>query len=417
MRKLGDLITPALALVVLAFYGCGTQAATDDQDFPEIERGRYLTILGDCAACHTMPGSEHDFAGGRPIETPFGKILAPNITPDRETGIGAWSDDEFVSALTQGTGRDGAHLYPAMPYTYLTRVTREDALAIRSYLSTVPAVPNAVISNQLPFPFNQRVSMVAWNALFFTPGIFRPVNGKSAEWNRGAYLAEGLMHCGMCHTPKNVLGGDKTAQRLQGYALQGWFAPDITPDNRRGIGGWSADDIVAYLKTGHNRTAAASGPMGEEVSLSSSRLTDADLHAIAVYLKDQPNRDHADEATVAADDGVMKVGAAIYADECSACHTPKGTGIAELFPALAEAPSVQSTDPTSLIRVVLRGARSVATNEAPTGPAMPSFAWLLNDEQVASVTTYIRNAWGNASPAVTASQVAATREALSLRSD
>jgi mono/diheme cytochrome c family protein len=411
------MIKSALIVLVLALCACGAEAAVDDQGFPEIERGRYLTILGDCAACHTKPGSERDFAGGRPIETPFGKIVAANITPDRETGIGAWTDDEFVNALTQGTGRDGAHLYPAMPYTYLTRVTREDALAIRAYLDTVLAVPNAVISNQLPFPFNQRISMVAWNALFFTPGTFRSVDGKSAEWNRGAYLAEGLMHCGMCHTPKNVLGGDKTAQRLQGYALQGWFAPDITTDNRRGIGSWSAEDIVGYLKTGHNRTAAASGPMGEEVSLSSSRLTDADLHAIAVYLKDQPNRDHADEAPVAADEGVMKVGAAIYADECSACHTPKGTGIAELFPALAGAPLVQSTDPTSLIRVVLRGARSVATDEAPTGPAMPSFAWLLNDDQVASVTTYIRNAWGNASPAVTASQVAGTREALSLRSE
>jgi mono/diheme cytochrome c family protein len=330
----------ALCSLLAGFFGCGVAAVADPQDFSQIERGRYLAIAGDCAACHTVPGSDRPLAGGRAIETPFGTVLASNITPDIETGIGAWTDEQFVNAVTKGSRPDGTHLYPAMPFTHYTNVTREDVVAIRAYLATIPAVRNEVHSNQLPFPFDVRAGMKAWNELFFSPGTFLPVADKSAEWNSGAYLVEGLMHCGMCHTPKNSLGGDDTKRKLQGYALQGWFAPDITNDERRGLGGWSAEDIVAYLKTGHNRIAAAAGPMAEEVAQSSSKLTEADLGAVAIYLKDQPGGTHAPAA--AADDTLMRVGAAIYADECSACHTPKGTGIAGLFPALSGSPSVQS---------------------------------------------------------------------------
>ena len=216
-------------------------AGIDKQDFNQIERGRYLAIVGDCAACHTLPGSGHDFAGGRSIETPFGNLVAPNITPDPATGIGAWTDDEFVNALTKGTGRHGERLYPAMPYTYYTRVTRDDALAIRAYLEHRFRRAQPVKADQLPFPLNMRVSMAVWDKLFFKPGPFEPDHGKSAQWNRGAYLTEGLGHCGMCHTPKNVLGADETSKALQGYALQGWFAPNITNDPRRGLGSWSVD--------------------------------------------------------------------------------------------------------------------------------------------------------------------------------
>ena len=177
-------------------------------------------MVGDCAACHTKPGGK-PFAGGLPIETPFGKVVAPNITPDNETGIGLWSDEDFVRAVTQGIRRDGAHLFPAMPYTYYTQVSRDDVLAIRAYLETVPAVSNSVSTDQLPFPLSLRADMAAWNALYFKSGEFHPNPNKSAEWNRGAYLAQGLMHCGMCHTPKNIAGGDKTGEQLQGYALQG----------------------------------------------------------------------------------------------------------------------------------------------------------------------------------------------------
>lgn len=405
-------------LAAMAPAAAGAATRVDPQDFETIERGRYLTIVGDCAACHTLASSGHQLAGGRPLETPFGQLLSPNITPDPETGIGAWSDDEFVNALTKGTGRHGTRLYPAMPYTYMTKVSREDALAIRAYLNTLPAVRNDVNPNQLPFPFNMRWIMAVWDALFFKAKPFEPVHDKSPEWNRGAYLAEGLAHCGLCHTPKNFLGGDKTDQRLQGYALQGWFAPDITNDKRRGLGGWSVDDIAEYLKTGHNRTSAATGIMSETVSLSTSHMTDADLKAIAVYFKDQGGQQK-DQKDARSDpkDATMTMGKNIYADECSGCHTPNGKGTPNMFPSVNGSPVVQQTDPTTMLRVVLRGARSVGTDGAPTAPAMPAFGWYLNDDQVAAVVTYVRNAWGNSAPPVSADDVAKTRNDLSKRSD
>ena len=237
-----------------------------------------------------MPGSNQPFAGGRPIETPFGVVVGANITPDPETGIGAWSDEAFVRALREGKGHDGQLLYPAMPYPYYTKLTESDALAIRAYLNTVKPVRNAVVSNKLPFPFDVREGMAAWNALYFRNGEFKPDPTKSAEWNRGAYLVEGLGHCGACHTPKTTLGGDEGERAFQGYALQGWFAPNITNDSERGLGGWSVADIAAYLKNGHNPTTASTGIMGEEITLSSSQMTDADLTAIATYLKDLPGQ-------------------------------------------------------------------------------------------------------------------------------
>ncbi len=395
--------------------GAALAAGVDRQDFSQIERGHYLAIVGDCAACHTLPGSGHEMAGGRAIETPFGELIAPNITPDPQTGIGAWTDEEFIDALTKGTGRGGARLYPAMPYTYYTKLTRDDALAIRAYLNTVPAVSNPVQADQLPFPFDMRWTMAVWDQLFFKPGPFHPNANKNAEWNRGAYLAEGLAHCGMCHTPKNVLGGDKTSERLKGYALQGWFAPDITNDSRRGLGGWSVDDVVSYLKTGHNRTSAATGPMSETLNLSTSHMSDPDLKAIAVYLKDQAGPQP--DPPAAPDRAMMTAGAKIYADECSGCHAPNGKGIPGLVPALSGAPAVQQVDSTTLLRVVLRGARSVGTAPAPTAAAMPQFGWMLTDDQVAAVLTYIRNAWGNAAPPVSAGAAGKARQSFVERSD
>ena len=219
----------------------------------------------------------------------------------------------------------------------------------------------------------------------------------------------------MCHTPKNFLGADDTSRALQGYRLQGWFAPNITNDARGGLGTWSVEDIVTYLATGHNRFAAASGPMAEEVSRSSSQVSQGDLRAIAVYLKSQPGQGHEAGAPLAASTPVMRTGAAIYADSCSACHTPTGAGVAGLFPALKGGASVQSRDPTSVVRVILRGASSVATAAAPTGPAMPSFAWRMDDAQVAAVATFVRNAWGNAAPAVTTGEVRRERASLERR--
>jgi mono/diheme cytochrome c family protein len=381
----------------------------DPQNFGQIERGRYLAIAGDCASCHTVPGSGQPFAGGRPIETPFGVVVGANITPDPDTGIGAWSDELFVRALREGKGHDGQLLYPAMPYPYYTKVSESDALDIRAYLNTVKAVRNAVVSNKLPFPFDVRQGMAAWNALYFKSGEFKPDSAKSAEWNRGAYLVEGLGHCGACHTPKTPLGGDDRGRALQGYVLQGWFAPNITNDNERGLGGWSVADIVAYLKNGHNMTTASTGIMAEEITLSSSHMTDADLTAIATYFKDQPGQTASPPPPVSASDPRMAAGGAIYVDECTACHGSDGKGVPYLFPSLAGSSNVRSADPTSLIRVLIEGARSVATAGEPTGPGMPSFAWKLSDDQAAAVLTYIRNSWGASAPAVDAGQVAQAR--------
>jgi mono/diheme cytochrome c family protein len=399
-----------LSALILVAGASAAQAATDGQDFDRIARGRYLATVGDCVSCHTAAGGKA-FAGGRPLDTPFGTLVGSNITPDPETGIGAWRDDEFVAALQRGMGPGGYHLYPAMPYPYFARVTREDALDILAYLRTVEPMHNPVTANQLPFPFDMRVGMAVWNALNFSPGTFAPVAGKSAEWNRGAYLVEGLGHCGACHTEKNMLGGDKTSQALQGGVLQTWYSPNLTNTPRRGLADWSVDDIATYLRTGHNRYSAATGPMSEVVTNSTSHMTESDLRAIAVYLKDLSSP-ATTTTPLAADDPAMKAGQAAYRDNCAACHIATGEGVAQLFPTLKGSATVQSSDPTSLIRVVLEGAQSVATNPAPTGPAMPAFGWKLSDADTAAVLTYIRNSWGNAAPAVSSEDVKKLRDEL-----
>jgi mono/diheme cytochrome c family protein len=420
MRKRSkiDLFAGAAALFAAFIVGGGGASAgeVDAQDFTTVAKGRYLSILSDCASCHTVPQKSQPFAGGRPIETPFGKIVAPNITPDMETGIGSWTDDQFDNAVRKGIGRNGERLYPAMPFNAYTKMSREDVLAIRAYLNTVTAVYNPVVANTLPFPFNIRTSMRVWDGLYFKEGEYVVDPHKLAEWNRGAFLVDGPAHCGACHTPKSFLGGDKTAQYLQGSPLQGWSAPNITNDARTGLGGWSVEEVAAYLKTGHNRVTAATGPMAEAVDLSTSKMTDDDVKAIATYLKSLPG-DEKPQTAMAASAPEMMAGGAIYRDQCSACHGLDGKGIDRLFPSVANSSMARADDPTSVIRIVLRGARSVATDKEPTAPGMPSYGWQLNDGQVANVLTYIRNSWGNAAPAVSPDEVGRLRKSVAKRSD
>ena len=269
-------------------------------------------------ACHTKDESK-PFAGGRAIETPFGTIYSPNITPDRDTGIGAWSDEEFYQALHDGIGPDGTRLYPAFPYPYFTKMPRDDVMAVRAYLNTLQPIASTRPDNKLTWPLNHRVFMSGWNRLFFTPGTFTPDPARSAEWNRGAYLVEGPGHCGACHTPKNALGGDKSGEALRGGQLQDWFVPNISNDSRNGLGAWSADEIVEYLKTGRNAKSGASALMSEVVTHSTAKMSDADLHAIATYLKSMPGTAER-QAVAAPDRAVMDAGKAIYLDSCSACH-------------------------------------------------------------------------------------------------
>jgi len=402
----------AAALIALG-AGVGPSLSSDLQDFAAIERGRYLAAAADCGSCHTVPGSDHPFAGGRPIETPFGVLAAPNITPDGETGIGSWTDDEFDAAVRRGVSRNGARLYPAMPFPFYSRMSREDVRDIRAYLNTVAPVRNAVTVNRLPFPLSLRQSMIVWDYLYFRPGEFLRDASKPEEWNRGAFLVQGPEHCGACHTPKTFLGGDKPSEALQGYALQGWTAPAITSGDGP-LRNWSVDDIAAYLRTGHNKHAAAAGLMGEVVDLSTSKLTDGDLHAIAIYLKGISGP--AQQGSPTPDKGVLTAGGAIYQDLCSACHAPDGKGVANMFPNLAEAATVKAKNPTTVLRVILLGAQTVATDREPTAPAMPAFAWQLNDAQVAAVASYVRDRFGKA-PAVSESDVQKARTAQTARTN
>jgi mono/diheme cytochrome c family protein len=387
----------------------GAAMSEGTQSFDLIERGRYQAILGDCSGCHTRPGGE-PFAGGLTLQTPFGNLVTPNITPDQDTGIGHWTESEFISAVREGRGHNGTRLYPAMPYPTYTKMSDEDVRALRRFFQTVAPVHNPVVSNQLPFPFNIRLSMLFWNAVNFSSGRFQQDARKSPEWNRGAYIVLGPGHCVTCHTPKNILGGDKANSALAGATLQGWFAPNLSQDEHIGIGRWTKEDLVQYLKTGANSWSLASGPMAEAVSHSTSQMSDDDLAAVATYLKDgEENSQPAASPKASVDQATMSAGGAIYKDNCSACHRDSGMGDPVLFPRLAGSPLVQSLDPATLIRVVLQGSRAVSTPGAPTAPAMPAFDWRLNDAQVAAVITYIRNSWGNAAPAVQGSGVKTAR--------
>lgn len=391
---------------VLATLAAALQAEAADTSFARIDRGRALTTAGDCVACHTADKGQ-PFAGGRAIETPFGTIYSPNITPDRETGIGAWSDQDFYKAVHEGIGPSGRHLYPAFPYPYFTKMTRDDVLAIRAYLATLPPVKNTRPAADFAWPLSERFLLTGWNWLFFDEGTFRPDPQKDARWNRGAYLVQGLGHCGACHTAKNVAGGDDTSAALEGGVLQGWFAPNITADSRAGIGSWSDQDIVEYLRTGRNAHSGATGLMSEVVTNSTSKMSDEDLRAIAAYLKDRPG--HPETPSPLGNSPTMTAGRAIYRDSCSACHRADGKGVPLMFSPLAHSALLQSKDPTTVIRLVLEGARTVPTDARPTTSAMPAYGWKLDDGQVAAVLTYARNQWGNAAAAVTAAEVQSVR--------
>lgn len=406
----------------------GAQGST----FTTIERGKYLVAAGDCAACHTNPGGK-PFAGGLPIATPFGTIYSTNITPDPQTGIGKYSVDDLYEAMHHGVRRDGEYLYPAFPYPWFTKVTREDVRAMKAYLDTIEPVRQADRKPELPWPLNMRVVMKGWNTLYFHEGEYRRNAAKSDEWNRGAYLVEGLGHCGACHTDTGALGGPKRGERLQGGDFgEHWYAPSLAGGLREGLGNWSESEIAEYLKTGANAHSTAGGPMGDVIRDSTQYMSDADLKAIAVYLKDLPapegSRGQGAARTDAASAGAAGTsadrssadrmnadqayarGKALYLDNCTGCHMEDGKGLAGVFPALAKSSAVQSRNADTLLHIVLAGAAAVKTPGKPTGFAMPSFDWKLGDDDVAAVVNYIRNAWGNHAPEVDAKEVAKVRD-------
>ena len=375
----------------------------------EIERGRYLVQAGDCAACHTDERGQ-PFAGGRAVPTPFGTIYSTNITPDGPTGIGNWTSDEFYRAMHEGIAPGGRHLYPAFPYPWYTKLTRADVDAIRAYLATLAPVRRQNTPTELPWPFDVREVMAGWNALYFDEGTFRSNPQKSAEWNLGAYLVEGLGHCGACHSPKNFAGAPKRDKAFQGGYGENWYATSLGGDLHDGLGQWTADDIVRYLKTGANKRAAAFGPMAEVVHDSTQYLDQQDLHAMAVYLKDLPPHESPSTTKTTdtgdrADADRLTRGHGLYVDDCAGCHMENGEGIAGVFPPLKGNNVVQAKDPETVVHVILSGQKTAVTQRNPTGLAMPAFDWKLSDQDIADVASYVRSAWGNSAAPVSAGTV------------
>ncbi len=372
-----------------------------------IARGKALAEAADCASCHTADPSK-PFAGGKRISTPFGAIYSPNLTPDRETGLGAWSDEQFYRALRNGVAPDGSRYYPAFPYPNFTKMIRDDLLAIRAYLATLMPVHNSPPPPEMRWPLNYRVVMRLWNFLFFRPGIFEPDQEKSTEWNRGGYLVTGAAHCGACHTPKNLFGADRRGRAFTGGLVQGWFAPRLDGAERSGLKSWSVDDIVEYLQSGRNGKSHAGGLMAEVVVNSTSKLNDADVRAIAVYLKDLP-AGVVKSVVAPPPQAEMAAGKAVYAHACVACHEADGSGAPRIYPPLPCNANLQSADPSSTLRIILDGAQTVTTPRAPNPGSMPAYAKQLSDQEIADVTNYMRNSWGNAAPVVTPSQVKKAR--------
>ncbi len=374
-----------------------------------IARGEYLARAGDCVACHSMPGGK-EFAGGRAMPTPFGDMFVPNITPDEETGIGAWTPDEFYRMMHTGVSRDGTLLYPVMPFASYSKVTREDSDAIYSYLMSVPPVKQHNRPHELRFPFNNRELLVGWRTLYFREGEYRPDPQQSAQWNRGAYLVQGLGHCAMCHTQVNALGGSSQAKEFEGGMIpnQNWYAPSLTSNREAGLGDWSIADIKDLLQTGVSHRSTVYGPMAEVTYNSLQYLSDEDVEAMAVYLKSLPQRDSEAPPTSQARlvaPAVMELGRKVYEQQCAACHGAEGQGHPPGLPPLAGNQSITMSSPVNSIRMVLNGGYAPGTRKNPRPYGMPPFNHILNDEEAAAVVTYIRVAWENSGTPVAPRQV------------
>ncbi|HHW1690094.1 TPA: c-type cytochrome [Pseudomonas aeruginosa] len=413
-----------LLLASIVMSASGITSAADVVDPALIKLGEYLARAGDCVACHTAKNGK-PFAGGLPMQTPIGTIFSTNITPDK-TGIGGYTYEEFVRAVREGVGKEGSTLYPAMPYPSYARVSDDDMQALYAYfMHGVQPVEQHNKDSDIPWPLSMRWPLTAWRWMFapsvqpFDAGTLDPVVA------RGAYLVEGLGHCGACHTPRAITMQERAltskdgAEFLSGSApLEGWIAKNLRGDHKDGLGSWSEEEIATFLKTGRNDRSSVFGGMSDVVEHSMQYMTDADLKAIARYLKSlppvnvddkpfQPDHQIADALWKGDDD---KVGAALYVDNCAACHRSDGKGYAGVFPALAGNPVLQTSDATSLIHIVLDGSTLPATSSTPSQFTMPGFAWRMSDQKVADVVNFIRTSWGNHGDAVSASVVKGIRK-------
>ena len=395
-------------LAALLVAGAGLARAQPAQD-DLVKRGEYLTRAADCQACHSAPGAP-SWIGGRAFVTPMGTLYSPNITPDHDTGIGQYTDAEFISALHEGVGRGGKHLYPAMPYNSYTRMSNDDALAIKAYLFTLKPVHATAPVNQMKFPFNQRVLMVFWNVLNNPDKRWTPDSGKPADWNRGAYLVQALGHCEQCHTPRNMMQG-LSSRAYAGAPQQGWSAWNITNDRVHGIGGWSDAALVQYLGTGYaDKHGPASGPMAEAVSDSLRYLTSDDIKAMVVYLRSIPARDDGVAIVdhVPSSQADHDLGGRLFAQACVGCHLLNGAGRQKNIAALAGAHSVGDPAGLNLTQVMLGGSH-IETNDGEA--IMPGFAGGYSDHEFAALSNYVIAHFGGRTGTVTDEAFAKARPA------
>jgi mono/diheme cytochrome c family protein len=370
-----------------------------------VERGRYLALAGNCAGCHTTRGGAA-YAGGVGIETPFGTVFASNLTPDTQAGIGNWTSAHFWRAMHNGRSKDGRLLYPAFPYPNFTRVTRDDSDAIYAYLRTVAPAPTPNLAHKLRFPYDTQAALAVWRALSFVPGSFVPDPVQAAEWNRGAYLVEGLGHCIACHGTRNVLGATEEKLGLSGglIPIENWYAPSLTSRREAGVADWDPLEVVALLKNGRSARGSVMGPMADVVFRSTQHLAEADLHAMAVYLKSLPEPAPAapPEAAARRDARVMERGAKVFDQRCAYCHGDVGQGAEGAYPPLAGNRAVLMESSANLIQIVRHGGFLPATAGNPRPYGMPPFRQVLEDSDIAAVLTFVRASWGNNAPPVTA---------------
>jgi mono/diheme cytochrome c family protein len=427
--KIERRFVAVLMIMGLITVGLNAQISPDSQEL--VRRGAYLARAGDCIGCHTAQKGP-PFAGGVPFTISVGKVYSTNITPDPETGIGRYSIKDFVKVMHEGTAKDGHHLYPAMPYTSYVKVSQEDLGALYVYfMQGVKPVHSHNRPAQLKWPLGVRSFMGVWNALYLKKGEYSARVNKSLSWNRGAYLVQGLCHCGDCHTPRGVAGQVKATseqdpkQFLAGAIIDNWYASPLNGDPQTGLYAWSKNEIAEYLKTGRTERVAASGVMAGVVGKSTQYLIDQDLMSIAEYLKSLPSLvdDKQRKAplktqtkhALSLDDRGMQ-GQRAYLDNCNACHGSDGSGAPRTFPNLAKNENINAQNPISLIHIVLAGSSMPSTQTAPSAFAMPGFGWRLTDDEIADVLTFVRGNWGNQATAVSAQEVGRLRKVIIIES-
>ncbi len=419
-RALTVALVAGIAVFAIAFLlsrdkpSAPAEPRTEDRS-QRIVRGEYLLRAGDCIACHTLSGGD-PYAGGVAMQTPFGTLYAPNITPDAETGIGKWTAEDFWKALHEGRLKDGTLLYPAFPYTNYTKVARADADDMFAYMQTIKPVHKPNRPHEMAFPYNQRKLLVGWRALYFRMGEFASDPTQTEEWNRGAYLVTGLGHCDACHSARNVLGAVAKDNATAGglIPIQNWYAPSLNSDRETGLGDWDIAEVVDLLKTGVSARGAVFGPMATVVHDSLQYLTEADIRAMAVYLKSQTQAgETAEPAQIRVDEkqteALVRQGAKIYEKFCADCHQRNGTGVARIYPPLVNNEAIVMPYPINAIRIVVNGGFPPSTQGNPRPYGMPPFGQDLTDQEIAAVVSFIRQSWGNHAPAVSPAEVASAR--------